>query len=196
MTTKEALKSLPGKPAAASRQPHRTLVTALLGAGAIGYLFLIFLPNQRSIVQLRRERNQKQQLILQSTGLSTPLAAAEQRLNATRQCSLDWKKGAPTRSEIVATYARLAEEAKAAGVTLRRFDPQPAIDRQLIGEHNLLLAWEGTFAQIFDFLRRVEQLPATVWARHMNLTAAGESGETLSGELTLTIFMDLAENTD
>lgn len=195
MTTKEAPKTLPGKPAA-GRQPHRTLVTALLGAGAIAYLFLLFLPGQQSIVRLRRERNEKQQLIMQSTILSSPLAAAEQRLTATRECAVAWKEAAPSRSEIVATYARLAEEAQAAGVTLRRFDPQAAVDRQIFGEHNLLLAWEGTFAQIFDFLRRVEQLPATVWTRQMNLTSAGEAGETLTGELTLTIFLDLAENAD
>ena len=148
------------------------------------------------IVKLRRERNEKQQLILQSTILSSPLAGAEARLEATRQCALAWKQDAPARHETVATYARLAEEAKAAGVTLRRFDPLPSVDRKLVGEHNLQLAWEGSFTQIFDFLRRVEQLPPTIWLRQMNLSSANDGGKTLTGELTLTIFMDLAENAD
>jgi hypothetical protein len=42
----------------------------------------------------------------------------------------------------------------------------------------------------------VEQLPPTIWLRQMNLTAESDDGQTLTGELTLTIFMDLAENAD
>ena len=187
--------SLPGQ-SLARCQPNTTLVTALLGATAIAYLFLLFMPAQRAIANLRQERNEKQQQILQSTSLAIPLVQARQRLETTEQTASQWKQAAPSPSQIVATYARLTEAAQAAGLTLRRFDPQPAADRQVIGEHNLLLAWEGKFSQLFDFVQRVEGLRQTVWIRQLNVAADSEDSETLRGELSLTIFVDLAGNSD
>ena len=178
------------------RQPHTVFVTGGLGACAIAYLVFIFVPGQHAVTKLRREMNEKQQHILQSSSLTTPLIHSQARLEATEKCSAEWRAAAPSRSEIVAIYARLAEEAKAAGVSIQRFDPLAATDLKLVGQHNLALEWQGNFAQFFDFLARLEKLPPTIWVRQMHLNAAGEESETLQGELTLTIFVDLADNSD
>jgi Tfp pilus assembly protein PilO len=168
----------------------------MFGACAIAYVMFVFLPGQRAIGELNRLRHEKQQHILESTSLVEQLSVAQQRLSLTQTCSRNWRATAPDQAELVATYAGLTEAAQAAGLALRRFDPQSPVEGQLIGEHNLSLEWQGSFPQLFEFIRRLEQLPPTIWVRQFNLAAGNADGETLQGGLTLTIFVDHADNSD
>ena len=55
---------------------------------------------------------------------------------------------------------------------------------------------EGDFAQIFDVLERLESRPHRVWISNLTLSQPAEDGKTLRAEMTLTIFADLAENSE
>lgn len=186
----------PRSVSSAAGRPPTLLVTALLGAGAIAYVLFVFLPGQRAIRELHSQRHDKQQQILASTSLVKQLSVAQKRLTLTQDCSQTWREAAPAQAELAATYASLTEAAQATGLTLRRFDPQPAVEGELIGEHNLSLEWQGSFPQVFEFIRHLEQLPPTIWVRQLHLTASDAGSETLQGALTLTIFVDRADNSD
>jgi|GEM_PF-1167231 len=180
----------------AGRPVKSWMVTALLALASVGYVMLIFVPGQRSIAKVRSEIEEKQQHVMQSQQLGGPIRQAQLRLASTREYTADWHSAAPRSRDLVGVFARLAEEAKAAGVQVKRLDPQPAVQHQAISEHPLVVIMEGSFASVFDFVRRLERLPETIWVRDLRMVRSDSSSETLMVELTLTIFTDRNENAD
>lgn len=181
--------STPGK-------PRTWLITALLAAASVAYAVFIFLPVQRSIRALSAELQQKRQELVQAQSLARPIAQAKERLSETREVCLQWQEAAPTPPNLALHFASLTHHAQDAGVVIERFDPQLAAEMQVLSQHNVTLQFHGEFAQVFEFLSRLENLPATIWFRHLQLSQAQPGSATLQAELTLTIFVDHSENTD
>jgi hypothetical protein len=67
---------------------------------------------------------------------------------------------------------------------------------QVLAQHRVTVHFHGTFKQVFDFIRRVEELPATVWLPSLRVSADQQNGSTLRGELNLTIFVDRTDSAD
>ena len=179
------------------RGPQRTwLITGVVAAAAIAYVFLVFLPGQRSIHTLRTQLGEREQQILQAESLLGPLEQAAQRLARTREVSAQWRSAAPSHSRLTEQYALLSRSAAEAGLIVERLDPQPPVELQLLAQHAVNLQFQGQFAQLFDFVRRLEQLPGTIWVSNLRLTSDGQTGKTLRGELTLTIFIDRTDYAD
>lgn len=172
------------------------MVTAFLAAASVAYVALIFVPSQRSIRGLRLELGEKQQHVLQSDRLTAPIRQAELRLASTREYSTTWSQSAPRPTDLVNVYAQLTDAAKGAGVEVQRIDPQPAIELQTIGQHPVSINLSGQFPQVFDFVRRIESLPQTIWIRDLRIARSSGDSETLQIELSLTIFSDRTQNAD
>jgi Tfp pilus assembly protein PilO len=186
-----------GKGKGASRgMPRSWLITGIVAASAIAYVFLVFLPGQRSIQAVRSQLNERRQQILQADALIGPLTQAARRLDHTRQVNSEWQAAAPSHTRLTEKFASLSAAATQSGVTIVRFDPQPPQELQLLALHGLVVQFQGDFAQVFDFLRRIEALPGTIWMPTLRISADSHSGKTLSGELTLTIFVDRADYSD
>jgi hypothetical protein len=66
----------------------------------------------------------------------------------------------------------------------------------VLAQQGVTIHLQGSFPQVFDFLRRVEELPATIWVPSLRLTADERGGSTLRGELNLTIFVDRKDSAD
>lgn len=170
-------------------KPRTWLITALLASAAVAYVFCIFLPLQIGISSIRSELNERQQHILQAQQLAAPLEHAAIRLASTQEISHQWQASAPSDREIAMQLARLTEEARTAGVNIGRLDPQPPVEQQVLTQHVVTVQLQGSFEQVFDFLARIERMPATVWVRTVQLSLDENTGA-LSSELSLTIFGD------
>lgn len=177
-------------------KPKTWLITALLAAFAIAYVVFIFLPMQRAISELSAEFQEKRQQVVHAQSLAGPIVQARQRLVETRNVCVSWREGAPNPSELAQHFASLSQQAQEAGVTIERFDPQLAAEMQVLSQHNVTLQFRGEFAQVFDFLARLEKLPGAAWFRDVRLTTSDSTGQTVQGELTLTIFVDRADYSD
>ena len=171
-------------------------VTLGVGVAVVAYALFVFLPFQRSITQLRQKLHEKQLQIVQSDQLLLPLASQRERLLEIRRHTHAWQQHAPGPQELAAFFARLSEQAHHANVSLRRFEPQPARNLQCLQQHSVVLAVQGEFEQIFDFLTRIEQLPQTIWPSHLRLAQPAGGSASLQCEMTLTIFGDHAGSTD
>jgi Tfp pilus assembly protein PilO len=182
--------------AAGGRAPRSWLITALLASLAVAYVAFIFVPAQASIGTLRGQLNERRQHILQAQSLVLPVAHASKQLTATKEVTDKWRSAAPNASELSANFALLTTEAKAAGVVIERFDPQTPAELQVLSQHAVNVHFHGPFADVFDFLRRIEELPATVWISNLRIGTDGESTATLRGELNLTIFVDRTGSSD
>jgi Tfp pilus assembly protein PilO len=182
------------KPAIA-RAPRSWLITALLASLAVAYVAFVFVPAQAAIGTLRAQLNERRQHILQGQGLTMPAAHAAAQLTRTKEVSAEWRANAPSHAEVSANFAKLTAEAKAAGVVVERLDPLAPVEMAVLSQHAVNVQFHGEFAQVFDFLRRIEELPGTVWISNLRLDA-DSSSRSLRGELNLTIFVDRTGSAD
>jgi Tfp pilus assembly protein PilO len=177
------------------RAPRSWMITALLASLAVAYVAFVFVPAQAEISVLRSRLNERRQHILQASGLVLPVEHATQQLVKTRLISTSWREAAPNPAELSGCFASLTTQAKAAGIAIERFDPQNSTDMQVVSLHGVTVHFHGSFEQAFDFLRRIEELPATVWLPHLKISQE-QSGPKLRGELNLTIFVDRTDSAD
>jgi Tfp pilus assembly protein PilO len=176
--------------------PRSSLVTASVATAALLYILFVFVPGQRSLAQLRREVREKQQHVLQSDRLAVPIQSSEDKLRTIENFAEKQRSQLPSAAELLKSLGKISEQAKLAGVTLRRVDPQPAVKLETLQQLPVELHLEGDFSQMFDFIQRLEQLPFTIWVRKLRVGEnEGKSGA-LQTELSLTIFGDLADQAD
>jgi Tfp pilus assembly protein PilO len=178
------------------RAPRSWLITALLASLAVAYVAFVFGPAQARIGTLRSQLNERRQHILQGSGLIVPLDHAKSHLAKTRLVSADWKQAAPGPDEVSNFFARLSAEARAAGVVIEKFDPQPPVEMLALSQHGVAIHFHGQFREVFDFVRRVEQLPGSVWIPSLRVNSDNRASSILRGELNLTIFVDRSDSPD
>ena len=68
-----------------SQQSRNLFVTALLGGGAVAYVFFVFLPMQTKTVVLRDELNLQRAFVEQSLTLAGSISSVERELEAARE---------------------------------------------------------------------------------------------------------------
>lgn len=178
------------------RAPRSWMITALLASLAIAYVTFVFVPAQAEITALRGRLNERRQHILQANGLALPVSRAAEQLAKTRLVSAAWRKAAPSPAELSTCFASLSAEAKTAGVSIERFDPNSSADLQVLAQHGVTVHFRGGFQQAFDFLRRIEELPATIWVPSLRLAAEPMGAAPLRGEVILTIFVDRSDSAE
>jgi Tfp pilus assembly protein PilO len=172
------------------------LVTGVVASLAVVYALFVFLPTQRKASALKLKKYELMQYVANRLKTSEKIEQARQRQTQIEQVSVAWRQHAPRNGELGRMLSGITQQARQAGVTLQRFDPQPQVALQYISQQPIVVALEGDFAQVFDFLQRVETMPHRVWISNFTLSSAAEDGQTLRAEMTLTIFADLAENSE
>ncbi len=180
------------------------VVTILLSAAAIGYVVFVFLPGQAAIGRLRDETHEKQQYIIQADRLATAVQLAEQEIEAAQSFVHKWQADAPAEDRLADFFAAVNDAASRAGLTISRFDPQPAVQLDTVWHKPVSIGWEGQFSQSFDFVQQLEQMPATLWISDLKFETAAanpgrerdraapaaSTGSTIRAELTLWVFAD------
>lgn len=191
-------------PAKQNRTLPSWLVTGVVATLAVLYTLFVFLPAQHKAAALKSKKYELMQYVSNRSKTHEKIAQARQRQAQIQEVSTAWRQNAPDSTEIGRTLSNITQQARQAGVTLQRFDPEPQVRLQSIAQQPISVALEGDFAQVFQFLTRVETLPHRVWITNLTLSPiaaatsgerpAGESAQTLRVEMTLTIFLDLDEN--
>ena len=177
-----------------NRTPPSWLVTGIVATLAVLYTLFIFLPAQRKATALNSKKYELMQYVANRLKTNEKIEQARERQTQVEQVSASWQQHAPNANEVGRMLSGITLQARQAGVTLQRFDPQPQVPLQTISQQPISVALEGDFAQIFDFLHRLETMPHRVWISNLTLSTSTEDAQTLRAEMTLTIFVDLAEN--
>ncbi|WP_254508909.1 type IV pilus inner membrane component PilO [Anatilimnocola floriformis] len=180
--------------AAQNRSLPSWLVTGVVATLAVLYTLFVFLPTQHKTAALKSKKYELMQYVANRSKTNEKITQARQRQSQVEQVSLAWRENAPDVSETGRALSSITQQARQAGVTLQRFDPEPQVRLQTIAQQPIAVALEGDFEQVFQFLQRVETLPHRVWVSHLTLSPAGENTQTLRVEMTLTIFIELDEN--
>ena len=172
------------------------IVTLPLVAAAVAYMLLFYLPGKRTIGELQDQIKTKQDYIAVADSRLTALRIARQKYDQTQAYSAAWLRTAPAQEELSSLYWKINELAKAAGTTITRFDPQPPVPYDTISQIPLGLGCTGSFAEIYEFLRGLEGLPAEMWVSALRLEKIDRARGTVDCELTLAIFGSNPGNSD
>ena len=172
------------------------IVTVPLAAAAVAYVTLSFLPERRATAEARQQIRQNQDYIVQAGGLAAVLRTAETELGKTRAYIAAWEQRAPAEGELSATYGKIHELAKAAGATVTRFDPEPAVRYETISQIPIKMGCVGSFAGISRFLEGVEGLHLAIWAKEIAFKQDGQNEKDVTCELILVVFSHNLENYD
>lgn len=177
--------------------PKRAWVFGVAVTGAVAcYVFLVFLPGQRATAELRQQFTQQLQYVQQCGQLGPKIVKLEDELRRVRQFSKTWHDTAPSEERLAHVFVTITEHANAARADIVRFEPQPAEHLDYLRRVPVEIALEGSFAQLFDFLGRLESLPAEFWLDRLDLQAVNAMPGRLRCELRMELFAGQSEISD
>lgn len=169
----------------------------LFAIAAGSMVFLVFLPRQRAIADLRRQIQDRKRYILESQSVEASIVTMEKDLADACSYIERRAKQAPADGDLDTVFGSIADEAKNAGVLTHCFQPQPDDNSETaIKRMRATLVTEGTFHQLFDFMARLEQLPRAFWIEELQLHHTDEDNDRLTCEMGLAIFADNRGNSD
>ena len=164
-----------------------------MGGAVLTYAFFVFLPTQKSIRQLDGEMRQKQTEVYQAEQLMATTVKTQRELAETKDFIGKWRDKAPGAKKLTGLFAQVTQGARESGVKTVRFDPQAQQRYETIDKLPLEMEVRGAFPQVFDFVRRLEDLEAPIWVEEVSLEPVSENSEDLQCELKMAV---LAARTD
>ena len=164
-------------------------VTTLPTAIAVVYLGLIWVPANRAITDVRDQIESEREFVVQAAGLPAMLAGRQRELDVAESAVAQWEKAACLeRDGSPRTSRRSTSWPREAGLTVARFEPQPVVVHEKIREIPLVIDCSGGFAQVYEFLRNIERLPATIWIESIKIENMKNSAKTVTCKATLVGF--------
>lgn len=172
---------------------RNVVITALLCAGAVAYVFFVFLPGQKKIGEMKVQLSDKQNYILKTNQQALLIDTLEHKIKATLEFTEKWQAAAPEETNLASLYGEITAQAKQAGITVVQFDPEPAEKLQAVWRIDVKVGFEGDFRPCYEFIRSVEKNQATIWITEVSLKPHGVNEGEIRGEVILRIFADNRE---
>jgi Tfp pilus assembly protein PilO len=145
------------------RKRQSLIVTVVIAIVALAYVFVVFLPKQKTIAEMRRELDRKQQFVLEVDRLRYTIQTADEELTLARNYSQQWETRSPSSSTLADLYEQLSAAANESQVAITKFDPLPVQNMNRICQLPIELAAEGSFNQMVQLLQKIESFETTIW---------------------------------
>lgn len=179
-----------------AKQKNSWVFALVVGAAVAGYVFLVFLPGQRATAELRQQFTQQQEYVLQCGQLGPKIAGLERELKHTRAFNKAWHASAPSEERLAHVFVAITEHANRSGANIVRFEPQPAEQLEYLQRVPVEMAVEGSFAQLFALIGRLESMQAEFWIDSFDVQAVPATPGRLRCELRLALFAGGTEISD
>jgi Tfp pilus assembly protein PilO len=164
------------------------IVAALPTAIAVVYLSLVWLPGYSAITALQDQIEYERQFVAQAADLPAMLAGCQRDLETAESVVARWEKDAPRSGRLAPHFEKIDAVAREAGLAVTRFAPQPVVVHEKIHEIPLVIDCSGRFAQVHEFLRNIERLPATVWIESIKIENPDDKAKNVKCKITLVAF--------
>ncbi len=164
------------------------IVTLSLVAIAAAYLTVVWLPGRKAIVEMQTQVEAKRSFVTQATGQSAALLGIQKELDRTNKAVSQWENASPKKKDLAKFFGTIDAMAKDAHLAVSRFDPQPFVVHEKLREIPLSIKCTGTFAQCFDFIRRVESLPVALWVDTVRIDKKAQDSKDVECEVSLVVF--------
>jgi Tfp pilus assembly protein PilO len=166
------------------------LVTIPLVAIAVIHIVFVFFPGRKIITRLRAEIESRHLYISNADNISAALAAAQQELLEARSYIESWQRTALMIHRLPVLYGNINNLSNRAGTATTRFEPQMLVELGVIRQIPIHMACAGTFAQVHEFIRSLENLPQTIWINSLQFNKTGQNGGNVLCEIDLVVFSD------
>ena len=174
----------------------RTWLFALAVTGGVcAYILGLFLPGHRATAELRHQFETQRKFVEDCARLESEVNKQQQRLDQTEDFTHKWREEAPTEAHLANVFVDITRHGGEAGVEVVRFEPQPPERMKLLKRIPLEIACEGDYRQVFDFIARLESLPADCWIEALQIDPLAGS-QRLRCELRLVLFADRPNDSD
>lgn len=166
------------------------LFAAATGLAVLAYVFFVFLPGMQATAALRTELQEKQQYVVRCAKTGEQIRAAEQELGRTNDYVATWRDASPHEARVAHVFVEVTEHAEHAGADIVRLEPQPVERWQFMERVPVEMSCEGSYAQLFTFMAKLESLAPDFWVTKMHLQPVAAGGTRLRCELSLVFFAD------
>jgi Tfp pilus assembly protein PilO len=163
-------------------------VTLPIAAGALGYLWFVFLPTARAIRETRNEIRIKQDFIMQTEALHSTVAQLERDLKEIESYTQQWHEHAAAPGQLPNLFGKITQQAHDVGVVPTRFDPLKETTMEILHRAPVQMELTGGYQEVTRMLAAIEQLPETIWIEQLKIEKARENGKDVKCELKLEIF--------
>jgi len=171
-------------------------VTLPTAASVVALALLVFMPNQRKIDALRSQLRSRQMLTNEAQGMAQRIQDLQEQTDLAAAYVQRWRTNLPRDNQAVLVQAEITSLAAQAGVETTQLNPSEDVELPTLVRMPLKLELQGTFAEIFDFVKRLERLPRFIWLDTLTLKTSREDGEDLECEVDLIVFRERSEESD
>lgn len=180
-----------------TNSPQTWLITSGMALITLLYFFFGFLPGQKAMAGLQLQLKEKQQAVALMDVQALQQQALETQLASMESFGRNWKRKALKPGDLPFAMANLSRQAAATNVSILRLEPQKyPLHLQTVQPVTLAVDIQGSFANSFEFIRRLETLPHPLWIQNLKLTQSGETKGLVRTEMTLTIFANSHDYSD
>ena len=181
----------------ATRQKPRSWILTLGVSGAVlAYAFLVFIPMQKSIGKLRKELIKRRQHVVQADLEFASSDELELQLKQARDYLGPWRATSADRAGADVLVGQISQIAAATGITIRRMSPGELVELASVSRQSFQFEVEGSFAELFEFLRQLEGVSDVIWSNQLTLERGEKSDGRLQCKLDLEVFTDNPDISD
>jgi Tfp pilus assembly protein PilO len=170
-----------------SRRNNSWFVTIPVVAASLGFWLWIYRPAQNELCEMRAELELKQQAAADAAMLPEKIRRMRQDLEETRRFVAAWRQTA-AKQKLPHVFGEISHLVASSGAKSTRFQPESAVGYKSIERLPVTLTCQGSFAQVFDLLCKLEQLPHSLWIDELHVQQIGKNEGAVSCELRLGIF--------
>jgi len=175
------------QPAAAKPRYNSWFVTVPLALGGLAFVFWFYRPTLSGIGELRAELELKQLALAEAVALPQKLRQVNQQLAETREF-VATRRGGLEAPRLADVFGEITSIVSASGAKTTRLEPEPVVRMRCLNRVPVTLACEGSFPQVYRMLRRLEQMPHTIWIEDLHVTREAKEGAVVKCVLKLAMF--------
>jgi type IV pilus assembly protein PilO len=175
------------------------MVTLPLVVLAVAYVMFVYLPGRKALAELQTQIENKRQVLDRSRLQLQAIVPTQLSLSRAEQYVAQWEKAAPHISDTSALFGMIHELANDSNLVTTRFDPDPPVKRDTLTQIPVSFDVSGSFADLFDFLTKLESLPIRIWVEMLKVNSTGKNtqpGEKIAVAIKLVVFTSNSENSD
>jgi Tfp pilus assembly protein PilO len=169
------------------------IVIIPVAAIAAVYVIWFYLPGRTAIAELREQVRAKQEFAMDSEKSAKGLRAGKEELEKTESYVKACRLRTPEEKDLGEVLGMIHASANKAKVRLTRFEPQAATAYERLRRVPVAIGLSGQFGNIHAFLRDLEAMPSYIWIANVKMDADPKSGEHVTGEVALVIFINNSE---
>ncbi len=182
--TKPGVKSSLAKP----KKRSSWIVTIPLAAVAAAYLYWSFFPGMKTLAALRKEIQSQQEYIAQAEKLASAVQATERQIREADEFCQTWRDKAPQGKHQSEFLGSLMTLAKSAGTHSNRLTPHQPREFETLIQTPIHLNVDGSYAAVYEMLRRLESLPQAIWVSELKIEANRDGEKKPVAEVGLDVF--------